>query len=54
MPNKCNCPYCEGACKILDEYSEEGGTCATCFEEHTYFDKKRESFYPLERKEAYV
>lgn len=46
---KCACVYCEGACEIMDDYSEEGNPCETCFEEHTYFDEKEEAFYPLKK-----
>ena len=49
---KCACLYCEGSCEIQDEYSEEGHPCAKCFEEHTYFDEKEESFYPLRKEEV--
>ena len=49
---KCACLYCEGSCEIQDEYSEEGNPCAKCFEEHTYFDEKEESFYPLRKGEV--
>ena len=52
MPKKCDCPYCGGACKIMDEYSEEGGTCAKCFEEHTYWDEADEVYYPLLKEEV--
>jgi hypothetical protein len=48
---KCGCVYCDGACEIQDEYSEEGHPCATCFEEHTYFDKKQGAFYPIRKGE---
>ena len=51
VEQKCNCPSCDGACDVVDEYSEEGGTCATCFEEHTYWDEEEKAYYPTRKGE---
>ena len=52
MEQKCNCPFCAGACPIVDEYSEEGGTCEECFREHTYWDEDSQVYYPLQKEEV--
>ena len=51
MPKKCNCPFCDGVCLIVDEYSEEGGTCESCFEKHTNWSEEDGVYYPLRKGE---
>ena len=46
---KCNCPYCNLKCRIVDEYSVEGSTCEFCFENHTEVDDQTKEITFLER-----